>query len=168
MTNDELPNKVKNLIGKVAVKQSGLIDVQKGLWQNFCSAIEDGNPMYWDKAYASKHTDGIISHPAILPSWLHDFEWHPKRDRKMPMELHFLIKELLSLPLGIVTEVEIEYFDPVHDGDLISCEQKLISVSDLVKTKLGKGRYWTIEVIYKNQLNQLVGKQNMHFLGYKR
>ena len=72
------------------------------------------------------------------------------------------------MPLGIVTEVEIEFYEPVIDGDEISSEQKLISISDIVKTKLGKGRYWLIEVKYHNQKNQLTGKQNIHFLGYKK
>ena len=79
-----------------------------------------------------------------------------------------MIKDLLSLPLGIVTEVEIEFYDPVKNGDNISSEQKLISVSDIVDTNLGKGRYWIIEVKYLNQLDILVGKQNIQFLGYKK
>ena len=53
-------------------------------------------------------------------------------------------------------------------GDKISAEQKLVSVSDEVVTKLGNGRYWVIEVVYKNQLNNLTGKQNIHFLGYEK
>jgi len=84
------------------------------------------------------------------------------------MELHFLVKKALDLPLGIVTEVEIEFHEPVVQGDRISAEQKLLSVSDKVDTKLGKGRYWIIEVIYKNQSNELVGMQKIHFLGYKK
>ena len=54
------------------------------------------------------------------------------------------------------------------NGDNISSEQKLISVSDIVDTNLGKGRYWIIEVKYLNQLDILVGKQNIQFLGYKK
>ena len=84
------------------------------------------------------------------------------------MQLHFNLKEILNLPLGIVTEVEIEYYLPIKDGDEINSEQKLLNISDLVETKLGKGRYWVIEVKYFNQDKVLVGKQNMHFLGYKK
>ena len=104
----------------------------------------------------------------MLPSWVHDFEWHPQRKKVQPMELHFHLKNILNLPLGIVTEVDIEYYLPIKDGDAISANQTLLSVSELVKTKLGEGRYWVIEVKYFNQLEILVGKQNIHFLGYKK
>ena len=164
----KLPKEVTKLIGKISFKDSSPILVQSGLWQNFCSAIEDSNPIYWNEIEAKNHTEGLIGHPALLPSWVHDFEWHPDRIKVLPMQLHFSLKEALKLPLGIVTEVEIEYYEPVKDGDQISSNQKLLSVSDLVTTKLGKGRYWVIEVNYFNHHKITVGKQNMHFLGYEK
>jgi|TARA_B110000503_G_scaffold38825_1_gene63840 uncharacterized protein len=168
MNNKALPKQIEDWIGKTVIREPGPFEVQSVLWQNFCSAIEDTNPLYWNSVEASNHSDEIIAHPALLPSWLHDFEWHPDRERRVPMELHFLVKQALDLPLGIVTEVEIEFHDPVIHGDKISAEQKLVSVSDEVVTKLGNGRYWVIEVVYKNQLNNLTGKQNIHFLGYEK
>jgi hypothetical protein len=33
---------------------------------------------------------------------------------------------------------------------------------------LGNGRYWKIEVNYKNQTEELVGKQSINFLGYEK
>jgi hypothetical protein len=167
MQND-LPEEVYKLIGKNSFTDQSPIMIQKGLWQNFCSSIEDGNKIYWDERVAECHTDDLIAHPAMLPSWVHDFEWHPQRKKVQPMELHFHLKNILNLPLGIVTEVDIEYYLPIKDGDAISANQTLLSVSELVKTKLGEGRYWVIEVKYFNQLEILVGKQNIHFLGYKK
>ena len=165
MQND-LPEEVNKLIGKNSFTDQSPIMIQKGLWQNFCSSIEDGNKIYWDERVAECHTEDLIAHPAMLPSWVHDFEWHPQRKKVQPMELHFHLKNILNLPLGIVTEVDIEYYLPIKDGDAISANQTLLSVSELVKTKLGEGRYWVIEVKYFNQLEILVGKQNIHFLGF--
>ena len=167
MQND-LPEEVNKLIGINSFTDQSPIMIQKGLWQNFCSSIEDGNKIYWDERVAECHTEDLIAHPAMLPSWVHDFEWHPQRKKVQPMELHFHLKNILNLPLGIVTEVDIEYYLPIKDGDAISANQTLLSVSELVKTKLGEGRYWVIEVKYFNQLEILVGKQNIHFLGYKK
>ena len=164
----ELPKEITKLIGKISFEDSSPILVQKGLWQNFCSAIEDSNLIYWNESEAIKHTDELIAHPALLPSWVHDFEWHPNRKKVLPMQLHFHLKEVLNLPLGIDTEVEIEYYEPIINGDEISSNQKLLSISDPVTTKLGNGRYWVIEVTYFNQKEIIVGKQNMHFLGYKK
>ena len=167
MQND-LPEEVNKLIGKNSFTDQSPIMIQKGLWQNFCSSIEDGNKIYWDERVAECHTEDLIAHPAMLPSWVHDFEWHPQRKKVQPIELHFHLKNILNLPLGIVTEVDIEYYLTIKDGDAISANQTLLSVSELVKTKLGEGRYWVIEVKYFNQLEILVGKQNIHFLGYKK
>ena len=167
MQND-LPEEVYKLIGKNSFTDQSPIMIQKGLWQNFCSSIEDGNKIYWDESVAECHTGDLIAHPAMLPSWVHDFEWHPQRKKVQPMELHFHLKNVLNLPLGIVTEVDIEYYLPIKDGDAISANQTLLSVSELVKTKLGEGRYWVIEVKYFNQFEIVVGKQSIHFLGYKK
>ena len=163
-----LPKKILELIGKTYCVDSSPITVQKGLWQNFCAAIEDGNPLYWDNSTSKKYTDSLIAHPALLPSWAHDFQWHPKRKIIHPMQLHFYIKDILNLPMGIVTDVEIEFYEPIKEGDEISSEQKLITISEWVNTKLGNGRYWEIEVNYKNQIEQVVGKQIINFLGYEK
>ena len=77
MENSSLPPQIKDWIGKTVVKDSSPFIVQSVLWQNFCSAIEDGNSLYWDAEVAKNHTNQIVAHPALLPSWLHDFEWHP-------------------------------------------------------------------------------------------
>ena len=45
---NDLPQKVKSWIGKTVIKENNAVKVQRGLWQNFCAAVEDGNPLYWD------------------------------------------------------------------------------------------------------------------------
>ena len=127
---NDLPEEVNKLIGKNSFTDQSPIMIQKGLWQNFCSSIEDGNKIYWDERVAECHTEDLIAHPAMLPSWVHDFEWHPQRKKVQPMELHFHLKNILNLPLGIVTEVDIEYYLPIKDGDAISANQTLLSVSE--------------------------------------
>ena len=90
----------------------------------------------------------------MLPSWSASNEWEPnQKDRNRPMELHFLLKEALNLELGIVAGIKFKYFEPVRSGDKITSEQKLMSVSELMETKLGLGRKWNIDVIYTNQNN---------------
>ena len=166
---NDLPQKVKSWIGKTVIKENNAVKLQRGLWQNFCAAVEDGNPLYWDDEKSKVYTDELIAPPAMLPSWVVHNEWHPNKVKKnRPMELHFLLKEELELPLGIVTNIEMKFYEPVKEGDSISSEQKLVEVSGKIETKLGPGRKWNIEVTYKNQRNVIVGLQNMHFLGYKK
>lgn len=42
-----LPDYVKAWIGKPVVKVANALTAEEGLWQNFCVAVEDGNPLYW-------------------------------------------------------------------------------------------------------------------------
>ena len=164
-----LPEKVKGWIGNTVITEKNVITVEKGLWQNFCASVEDGNPLYWDEKIAKSYTGRLIAPPAMLPSWVVHNEWDPKKENlNRPMELHFLLKEALDLPLGIVTNIDMKFFEPVREADRISSEQQLVEISDEIETKLGSGRKWNIEVIYKNHKNKLVGIQNMHFLGYKK
>ena len=72
--SSNLPVEVQKLIGKTAIKDLSPLKVETGLWQNFCSAIKDSNSLYWDKSEATIHTGDLISHPALLPSWVHDFD----------------------------------------------------------------------------------------------
>jgi|TARA_B100001146_G_scaffold223892_1_gene239813 hypothetical protein len=166
---NSLPEKVQNWIGKVVVTEKEVITVEKGLWQNYCAAIEDGNDLYWNSEVALEYTDGLISPPGMLPSWSASNEWEPnQKDRNRPMELHFLLKEALNLELGIVAGIKFKYFEPVRSGDKITSEQKLMSVSELMETKLGLGRKWNIDVIYTNQNKDLVGLQSVRMMAYTK
>jgi len=164
-----LPEKVQNWIGKVVITEKDVITVEKGLWQNYCAAIEDGNALYWDSDIAKEYIDGLIAPPGMLPSWVASNEWEPtQKKRNRPMELHFLLKEALDLELGIVAGIKFKYYEPVRPGDKITSEQKLISVSKIMETKLGPGRKWNIEVIYTNQNKDLVGLQSVRMLAYTK
>ena len=99
-----LPKEILKLIGMTYCTDLSPITVQKGLWQNFCAAIEDGNPLYWDNSTSKKYTDSLIAHPALLPSWAHDFQWHPKRKIIHPMQLHFYIKDSEYLLVLVISQ----------------------------------------------------------------
>ena len=70
--------------------------------------------------------------------------------------------------LGIVAGIKFKYYEPVRSGDKITSEQKLISVSKIMETKLGLGRKWNIDVIYTNQNKDLVGLQSVRMLAYTK
>ena len=41
-------------------------------------------------------------------------------------------------------------------------------MSDVKQTKLGKGRFWVIEVEYVNQKGEFVGRESYTGFGYRR
>jgi hypothetical protein len=60
------------------------------------------------------------------------------------------------------------YHEPGRARDSVRVEQILRSVSDERATRLGPGRDWTIEVVYRRQDQVLLGLETMSFLGYRR
>lgn len=158
----ELPQQIQDWIGQVVVTDVAEVAVEQSLIENFCSAVEDGNPRYWQEGF---------SPPGMLSAYNRPHPWTPSRGDKpvnRPLELHFRVKDLLQLPRGIVTELTFEFGVPVRVGDRLRAEQSLREVSELKTNKLGTGRNWTIDVTYKNQRDEVVGIETLGFFGYNR
>lgn len=158
----ELPQQIRDWIGKVVVIDEAEVAVDQSQIENFCSAVEDGNPVYWEEG---------ISPPGMLSAYNRPHPWTPSCGDKpvnRPLELHFRVKDLLELPRGVVAEQVYEFGVPVRVGDRLRAEQSLREVSELKTNKLGTGRNWTIDVTYKNQRDEVVGIESVSFFGYQR
>ena len=158
----ELPQQIQDWIGKVVVIADAEVAVEQALIENFCSAVEDGNPVYWEEG---------VSPPGMLSAYNRPHPWTPARGDKpvnRPLELHFRVKDLLQLPRGVVTEQVYEFGVPLRVGDRVRAEQSLREVSELKTNKLGTGRNWTIDVTYRNQRDEVAGVESVSFFGYNR
>jgi hypothetical protein len=158
----DLPQQIEDWIGQVVVVDEAEVFVEQGMIENFCSAMEDGNPLYWEEG---------ISPPGMLSAYNRPHPWTPSRGDKpvnRPLELHFRVKDLLQLSRGIVVELAFEFGVPVRVGDRMRAEQSLREVSELKTNKLGTGRNWTIDVTYKNQHGEVAGVETLSFFGYNR
>jgi hypothetical protein len=165
---DDLPDIIKDWIGRPMIIVDHVLTVEQGLWTNFCVAIEDGNLLYWDYTASRDQTDSVIAPPAMLPSWAVEHDWAPGRDRpaRRTLELHFMVKDTLGLRNGIVTEVELELHAPLRAGESVRAEQILRTVGPERETRLGTGRNWEIDVQYRKPDGSLAGIQRLHFLAY--
>ena len=56
----------------------------------------------------------------------------------------------------------------MRPGDRLVTRQILRSVSDEKTTRLGTGRFWVIDVEYRNQRNELVAVESYTGFGYRR
>ena len=157
-----LPQQIQDWIGKVVVIDESEVAVDQSQIENFCSAVEDGNPAYWNEG---------VSPPGMLSAYNRPHSWTPARGDKpvnRPLELHFRVKDLLALPRGVVAEQVYEFGVPLRVGDRVRAEQSLREVSDVKTNKLGTGRNWTIDVTYKNQRGEIAGVESISFFGYDR
>lgn len=163
-----LPDKVNSWLGQAVVKLAPVLVAEQGLWLNFCVAVQDPNPMYW--AGMEHHSPGPVAPPAMLPSWMIDHEWSPDQGRSplRTLELHFMLKDELNLPYGVVTGVEMEFHKPVRSGDRLRADQVLLEVGEEYLTRMGTGRRWAIAVYYYHEDDELAGIQTLRFVSYRK
>ena len=160
MIDTEVPESVAALIGVEAyVEISDPVEI--GGIRAFAAAIEDPNPLYW--------SDEAIAPPALLSAWNRPLPWSPNGTAPTrALELHFQIKELLQLPRGVVASAETELHAPIKAGARVKSAQKLLSVEPAATTKLGYGRYWTIQVVYRcAETDALFGIETLRFFCYR-
>lgn len=164
-----LPADIEALVGQSQYEETADFPVEQGYVWTSCSSVENGNPLFWDPAVAEELTGGPIAPPTMLSTWFRPHHWAPGRtEQKLPLQVHFDLKQKLGLPEAVMSDNSITFHEPVRPGDLISTRQVLRSVSEEKTTKLGTGRFWVIDVEYHNQRGDLVGVESWTGFGYRR
>lgn len=160
---------VDHLIGVTQYEESAAFPVERGYGWTSCASVENGNPLYWDDEVAAAVTDGPTLPLTTLSLWMRPHYWAPGASgEQLALQTHFDLKVLLDLPEAIISENTIVFHEPVRPGDVISYSQAVRSVSDEKTTKLGTGRFWVIDVEYRNQFGDLVGVESYTAFGYRR
>jgi uncharacterized protein len=166
---DELPDDVIKLIDQTMYEETGDFPVEQGYIWTSCSSVENGNPLYWDEGVAGTITGGPIAPPSMLSTWFRPHSWAPgQTEPKMPLQVHFDLKARLELPEAIISEFTSIFHEPLRPGDLVTTCQRLRSISPPKTTKLGVGRFWTIDVEVRNQRGELCGVESYTGFGYRR
>ena len=164
-----LPADVAALVGQVQYEETAEFPVEQGYVWTSCASVENGNPLFWDPAVAEELTGGPIAPPTMISTWFRPHHWAPGRtQQKLPLQIHFDLKEQLGLPEAVMSDNSIVFHEPVRPGDVLSTRQILRSVSDEKTTKLGTGRFWVIDVEYHNQHGALAAVESWTGFGYRR
>jgi len=165
----DLPVDVAEMIGRTQYEEAGEFPVERGYVWTSCSSVENGNPLFWDDDVASDVTGGPVAPPTMLSVWFRPHHWAPGRERvAQPLQVHFDLKERFGLPEAVMSDNTITFYEPVRPGDRISTRQVLQSVGEEKTTRLGTGRFWVIDVEYRNQRDELVGVESYTGFGYRR
>jgi hypothetical protein len=155
-----LPESVSDLIGVPQYCLQAEASVSESNVRAMCAVVENGNPRYWPPQQAPS---------SMLSTWSRPELWSPDGEEQLKaLQLHYDLKQVLGFPTAIVSSFESIFHAPVLIGDLISSQQILLSVSDEKNTRLGRGRFWEIEVQYHNQRDELAGLEQFSCLGYRR
>ncbi|MDQ1706304.1 MAG: uncharacterized protein QOF18_2670 [Frankiaceae bacterium] len=165
----DLPAEVTDLIGLPQYEEAGEFPVERGYIWTSCASVENANPLFWDDEVAADLTDGPIAPPTMLSTWFRPHHWAPGRtEQKLPLQVHFDLKKRLDLPEAVMTDNTIVFHEPARPGDILTTCQRLRSVSPEKTTKLGTGRFWVIDVEYRNDRGDLVGVESWTGFGYRR
>jgi acyl dehydratase len=157
------------MIGRTQYEETGEFPVERGYIWTTCSSVENGNPLFWDDEAASSITGGPIAPPTMLSVWFRPHHWAPGRETvAQPLQVHFDLKERFGLPEAVMSDNTITFHEPVRPGDRITSRQVLRSVSEEKTTRLGTGRFWVIDVEYRNQRDEVVGVESYTGFGYRR
>ena len=68
----------------------------------------------------------------------------------------------------IISGNEAVFGVPVRPGDRLRTHQIVRSISEMKDTKVGRGRFWVIDVESFNQDDEFVGRETYTCLGYRR
>lgn len=165
----ELPAEIVETIGERVYPATADFAAELGYGWNTLAATENGNPLYWNESVADSLTGGRILPLSTLSIWMRPHRWSPgAQGEQVALQAHFDLKARLGLPEAIMSDNTVVFHEPVRPGDVINHCQVLKSVSDPKTTRLGSGRFWVIDVEYRNQHQELVGVESYTGFGYRR
>ena len=153
------------MVGQEADPRPGPDEVNRAMIRHWCEAMEDGNPLYTDEAYAEKSEYGsIIAPPQMVMSYCMNPLWPESKEAPDPLAKAVgMMKE--AGYFGIVaTTTSFEFFKPMVPGDRISIRIKLDSITPEKKTRLGTGHFLTAAYTYINQKGETVCNQSFTIL----
>lgn len=165
----DLPATVQQMIGAPQYEEETEFPIEIGYVYNTCAAVQNANPIFWDAAVAEAVTGGPIAPPTMMSVWFRPHHWAPGASgERKALQTHFDLKQLLDLPEAVVASNEAVFGEPVRPGDRLTTRQIVRTIGPLKRTKLGLGRFWTIDVETTNQRGEWVGTEIYTMLGYRR
>ena len=145
----------EELRSKIGIESAPEVyEIEKGMIRRFVLAIDDPNPLWQDEEYARKSRyGGIIAPPTFV----------------LTIGFDELQQVLESIPYGglLHGSTELECYQPVRPGDIISVTTKITNIRERQDRKMGKMVFVTLDVTYKNQRQELVAKCQQMIIGYK-
>lgn len=165
MTAEEslIPEEAKAYIGRESGPITGY-PVSEHEIRRFCYAVDDLNPLYIDAEYASKSRHGgIIAPPLFI---------NIPFDRDVPLSeidpdgvprLQSTIRPPLRAKRRMWGGVEIEFLKPVHPGDVLTQNTKLVDIYQR-EGRSGPLVFTVTETSYTNQRGELVALERNTFI----
>ena len=170
MPNEALESAFAPYVGQAfGPPETGRDAVNEPMIRQWCDAMGDANPIYWDADLAAKTPHGgLVAPPTMLQAWiLPGFKMadsdRPPSDKQE--ELHALFNE--HGYTGIVaTNCDLEFERYLHPGETVTAEAVIESISEEKATALGIGYFVVTRTTFESG-DETVGSMVFRVLKFK-
>ncbi len=143
------------MVGVASEPRTAATVVSGARIQLFAALVHDGNRSYWDAQFARERWGGLLAPPALLMGWLIPPPWQP--GGRAPAA-----SVALRVPLPGTTFInaanDVEFLQPIVEGDLLTVVEEVVSVSPEKQTRLGVGHFIQTLQTYRRQDGAVVAK----------
>ncbi|NIB42150.1 MaoC family dehydratase [Pseudomaricurvus alkylphenolicus] len=163
-----IPDDVQEKIGvPLWASHSGCV-VNDTSIKSYCAAARNGSTLFWRDTSGAPR-ESAPAPAAMVSVWGRPDMWRPDADEpQWALQSHFYLKRELGLQDAVIVDSELEIAKPLRIGDLVDSVEIIRSISELKTTRLGTGRFWDIDVVYRNQSGEHVGTETYRAFGYQK
>jgi acyl dehydratase len=140
------------MVGAQSEPRTAANPVSRARIQLFAAMVHDGNRSYWDAEFARQKWGGLLAPPGLLMGWLIPPPWEPARQGSARRPAASVV---LRVPLPGTTFInaanDVEFLQPIVEGDLLTVVEELVSVSPEKRTRLGVGHFVETLETYRRQ-----------------
>jgi acyl dehydratase len=145
------------MVGAASEPRTAASAVSGARIQLFAAMVHDGNRSYWDAEYARQQWGGLLAPPALLMGWLIPAPWDPSQQGSARSA-----GLVLRVPLPGTTFInaanDVEFLEPIVEGDLLTVVEELVSVSPEKTTRLGIGHFVQTLETFRRQDGTVVAR----------
>jgi acyl dehydratase len=139
------------MVGAKSEPRTAATPVSGARIQLFAAMVHDGNRSYWDAEYAQRKWGGLLAPPALLMGWLIPPPWEPPQQGNVRPAASMVLRVPLPGTTFINAANDVEFLQPIVEGDLLTAVEELVSVSPEKRTRLGVGHFVETLETYRRQ-----------------
>lgn len=136
------------MVGATSEPRTAATAVSGARIQLFAAMVHDGNRSYWDAEFARPKWGGLLAPPAMLMGWLIPPPWQP---HGRPPAASLVLRVPLPGTTFINAANDVEFQQPIVEGDVLTVVEELVSVSPEKRTRLGVGHFVETLETYRRQ-----------------
>ena len=147
------------MVGATSEPRTAATAVSGARIQLFAAMVHDGNRSYWDAEYARQRWGGLLAPPALLMGWLIPPPWQPpEQGSARPPVAGMVLRVALPGSTFINAANDVEFLEPIVEGDLLTVVEELVSVTPEKQTRLGVGHFVQTLETYRRQDGTVVAR----------